>query len=84
VPKEEEEIVIGWNLDTFKKSWMPGLTVALVSVPLSTALSIASGCTPSMGISTAVFGPALQGILGGSNYNILGPAGALVNINHKL
>lgn len=33
-----------------------------------------------MGLSTAIYGPAIGGILGGSNYNILGPAGALVNI----
>lgn len=36
-----------------------------------------------MGLSTAVYGPFLGGILGGSNYNILGPAGALVNILSK-
>jgi SulP family sulfate permease len=35
------------------------------------------------GLSTAVYGPAIGGILGGSNYNILGPAGALVNILNK-
>ena len=33
-----------------------------------------------MGLRAAIFGPALGGLLGGSNYNILGPAGALVNI----
>ena len=57
-----------------------GITVALVAIPLSTALAIASGCTPIMGLSTAIFGPCIQGIIGGSNYNIFGPAGALVNI----
>lgn len=33
-----------------------------------------------MGLSTAIYGPIAGGLLGGSNYNILGPAGALVNI----
>jgi MFS superfamily sulfate permease-like transporter len=33
-----------------------------------------------MGLSAAIYGPIIQGILGGSNYNIVGPAGALVNI----
>ena len=33
-----------------------------------------------MGLSSAIYAPIIQGILGGSNYNILGPAGALVNI----
>jgi len=57
-----------------------GITVALVSVPLSTALAIASGCDPTQGLTAAIIGPILGGLLGGSNYNILGPAGALVNI----
>lgn len=54
--------------------------MALVSIPLSSALAMASGATAMMGLETAVYGPAIGGILGGSNYNILGPAGALVNI----
>jgi SulP family sulfate permease len=58
--------------------------VALVSVPLSTALTIASGAKPMMGLTAAVYGPMIAGVIGGSNYNILGPAGALVNILHKL
>jgi MFS superfamily sulfate permease-like transporter len=33
-----------------------------------------------MGLSAAIYGPCISGIIGGSNYNILGPAGALVNI----
>lgn len=33
-----------------------------------------------MGIRAAIYGPGLGGILGGSDFNILGPAGALVNI----
>lgn len=67
-----------------KENWISGATVALVSVPLSAALAIASGCTPMMGLATAIFGPGIGGLVGGSNYNILGPAGALVNINAAL
>ena len=62
-------------------NWASGITVALVSIPLSTALAIASGVTPMMGLISAIFGPAVGGLIGGSHYNILGPAGALVNIN---
>ena len=61
-----------------------GLVVAFISLPLSTALSIASGGTPIMGLATAAFGPFIGGMLGGSQYNILGPAGALVNILNAL
>jgi MFS superfamily sulfate permease-like transporter len=52
----------------------------LVSLPLSTALAIASGAQPMQGISTGIWGSAM----GGSAYNILGPAGALVNNLNKL
>jgi hypothetical protein len=37
-----------------------------------------------MGLSTAIWGPGIGGVLGGSHYNILGPAGALVNILKNL
>jgi len=37
-----------------------------------------------MGLSTAIYGPLIQGVIGGSHYNILGPAGALVNIVSNL
>ena len=37
-----------------------------------------------MGLTAAVYGPLIAGVIGGSNYNVLGPAGALVNILHKL
>jgi len=61
-----------------------GITVALVSLPLSTALAIAAGAPPMAGISAGIYGPLMGGLLGGSNYNILGPAGALVNNLNKL
>lgn len=45
---------------------------------------MASLCTPMMGLSAAIYGPAIGGLIGGSHYNILGPAGALVNILSRL
>jgi len=33
-----------------------------------------------MGLSAAIYGPIISGVLGGSNYNIVDLAGALVNI----
>jgi len=66
-----------------KDNFISGLTVSLVSIPLSTALAISSGAQPMMGLTAAVYGPAMGGIFGGSNYNILGPAGALVNILNR-
>lgn len=37
-----------------------------------------------MGLSAAIYGPAVGGLIGGSDFNILGPAGALVNILARL
>jgi SulP family sulfate permease len=67
-----------------KANYIPGITVALVSLPLSTALAIAAGAEPMQGIMAGIYGPMMGGIFGGSNYNILGPAGALVNNLSKL
>ncbi len=60
-----------------KNNWKSGLTVSLVSIPLSVSLSIAANASPLMGIITAVWAGIIAAILGGSNYNIVGPTGAL-------
>jgi MFS superfamily sulfate permease-like transporter len=57
-----------------------GLTVALVSLPLSISLAIAADATPVQGIITAVWAGGLAAVLGGSHYNIVGPTGALSGI----
>eukprot|EP00928_Gymnodinium_smaydae_P087040 TRINITY_DN7139_c0_g1_i1.p1 TRINITY_DN7139_c0_g1~~TRINITY_DN7139_c0_g1_i1.p1 ORF type:complete len:1095 (+),score=184.92 TRINITY_DN7139_c0_g1_i1:189-3473(+) len=62
---------------TDQNNWIAGVTVAFVSVPLSIALGIASGTTPMRGVSAAVFGGLCSGFFGSSDYNIVGPAGAL-------
>ncbi len=63
-----------------KHNWKSGLTVALVSIPLSISLAIASQTTPLAGIITAVWAGLTAAIFGGSNYNIIGPTGALSGI----
>lgn len=54
-----------------------GLSVSIVSICLSIPLAIASGATPLQGLLAAIWGGALAALFGGSNYNIIGPAGAL-------
>lgn len=63
-----------------KANWKSGLTVALVSMPLSVSIAVASGASPVNGIITAVWGGLIASLFGGSNYNIVGPAGALTAI----
>ena len=57
-----------------------GLTVAIVALPLSMALAIASGTTPDKGLITAVVAGLLISALGGSRVQIGGPTGAFVVI----
>ena len=63
-----------------KNNWKSGLSVAMVSIPLSLSLAIAAGASPMTGIITAVWASIIAGIIGGSKYNIIGPAGALTGI----
>lgn len=67
-------------IDELRFNWKSGVSVALVSVPLSFSLAIASGAGPMAGIITATWAGLLAGIFGGSQYNIVGPAGALAGI----
>jgi SulP family sulfate permease len=62
------------------KNLRSGVTVAIVSIPLSIALSIASGAGPVPGIITGFWATVMAGIFGGSRYNVVGPAGALTSI----
>jgi len=55
-----------------------GLTVAIVALPLSMAIAIASGVTPGRGLYTAVVGGFIVSLLGGSRFQIGGPAGAFI------
>lgn len=53
-----------------------GLTVSLVSLPLSISLAIAADATPVQGIITAAWAGIVSALTGGSHYNIVGPTGA--------
>ncbi|WP_068114271.1 SulP family inorganic anion transporter [Tropicimonas marinistellae] len=55
-----------------------GVTVAMVAIPLSLAIAIASGAEPAVGLFTAVVGGFLISLLGGSRVQIGGPTGAFI------
>ncbi|QRM35779.1 SulP family inorganic anion transporter [Microvirga sp. VF16] len=55
-----------------------GLTVAIVALPLSMAIAIASGVTPDRGLYAAIVGGFIVSALGGSRFQIGGPAGAFI------
>jgi SulP family sulfate permease len=68
----------GYSLGYFRKDILAALTVAVVALPLSMAIAVASGVSPARGLYTAIVGGALVSALGGSRFQIGGPAGAFV------
>lgn len=63
-----------------KNDIIAGIIVAVIALPLSVALAIASGVTPEKGLITAIIGGFLISFLGGSRVQIGGPTGAFVVI----
>lgn len=57
---------------------LAGTTVALVALPLSIAIAIASGADPKAGLVTAIIAGFLISLLGGSRVQIGGPTGAFI------
>ncbi|MBN8832600.1 MAG: SulP family inorganic anion transporter [Sphingomonadales bacterium] len=68
----------GYGLASFKADALAGLTVAIVALPLSMAIAIASGVGPERGLYTAIVGGFIVSLLGGSRFQIGGPAGAFI------
>ena len=68
----------GYGLAGLRADVIAGLTVAIVALPLSMAIAIASGATPERGLYTAIVGGFLVSALGGSRFQIGGPAGAFI------
>ena len=68
----------GYGLANLRADAIAGLTVAIVALPLSMAIAIASGATPAQGLYTAIVGGFFVSLLGGSRFQIGGPAGAFI------
>ena len=68
----------GYSFADFRADAISGLTVAIVALPLSMAIAIASGVSPGRGLYTAVIGGFIVSLLGGSRFQIGGPAGAFI------
>lgn len=68
----------GYGLDLLRKDAVAALTVAIVALPLSMAIAVASGVGPERGLYAAIVGGVLVSALGGSRFQIGGPAGAFI------
>jgi SulP family sulfate permease len=68
----------GYGLAAFRRDAVAALTVAVVALPLSMAIAVASGVSPERGLYTSIIGGFLVSALGGSRFQIGGPAGAFI------
>jgi len=68
----------GYRPLDLRRDMMAGLTVAVIALPLSMAIAVASGVSPDRGLTTAIVGGAVVSALGGSRFQIGGPAGAFI------
>ncbi|AMN55239.1 MULTISPECIES: SulP family inorganic anion transporter [Stappiaceae] len=67
-----------YSLPLFRADLVAGITVAMVALPLSLAIAIASGADPAKGLVTAIVGGFFISLLGGSRVQIGGPTGAFI------
>lgn len=78
LPKIVTVLREGYGWHDLRADALAGLTVAIVALPLSMAIAIASGVGPERGLFTAIVGGFLVSALGGSRFQIGGPAGAFI------
>ncbi|HEX2727213.1 MAG TPA: SulP family inorganic anion transporter, partial [Beijerinckiaceae bacterium] len=68
----------GYDARKLQADALAAITVAIVALPLSMAIAIASGTTPDRGLYTAIVAGFVISGLGGSRFQIGGPAGAFI------
>lgn len=68
----------GYDLDAFRHDLIAAVTVAIVALPLSMAIAVASGVSPERGLFTAIVGGFVVSALSGSRFQVGGPAGAFI------
>lgn len=69
-----------YTKEQFFKDVIAGIIVAIIALPLSIALALASGVTPEKGIYTAIIAGFIISFLGGSRVQIAGPTAAFATI----
>ena len=73
-------VMKGYTKDQLVKDIVAGIIVAIIALPLSIALALASGVTPERGIYTAITAGFVISFLGGSRVQIAGPTAAFATI----
>ena len=70
----------GYKSRDYISDIVAGVIVAIIALPLSIALAIASNATPEMGLFTAIIAGFVTALFGGSRVNITGPTAAFATI----
>ena len=70
----------GYTKKQFVNDIVAGIIVAIIALPLSIALALASGVEPSCGVYTAIAAGFVVSLLGGSRVQIAGPTAAFATI----
>ncbi len=70
----------GYKSQQLVKDITAGIIVAIIALPLSIALALASGVEPACGIYTAIFAGFTVSLLGGSSVQIAGPTAAFATV----
>ena len=74
------DVMKGYTKEQLIKDILSGIIVAIIALPLSIALALASGVTPGKGIYTAITAGFVISFLGGSQVQIAGPTAAFATI----
>ena len=69
-----------YSKEQFIKDVIAGIIVAIIALPLSIALALASGVGPEEGLYTAIIAGFLIAALGGSRVQIAGPTAAFATV----
>ena len=73
-------VIKTYTKEQFLKDLVAGIIVAIIALPLSIALALASGVEPQCGIYTAIAAGFFVSLLGGSRVQIAGPTAAFATI----
>ncbi len=73
-------VMKGYKKEQLVKDIVSGIIVAIIALPLSIALALASGVNPEQGLYTAIVAGFVVSFLGGSRVQIAGPTAAFATI----
>ncbi len=73
-------VIKNYSKEQFVKDIISGIIVAIIALPLSIALALASGVNPEQGLYTAIVAGFIVSFLGGSRVQIAGPTAAFATI----